>query len=162
MSEPTVTADAAHGALVATLSGDGRFGLSVADDYYRDTDEATLGAELGRLARLLVARRLEAQREEDRRSESRPPSFPAGSRYAREIDEFNQAVLELEDSGESPGGDIRISAVGLGNVVVDIEAGTLARWSPRTFEAEAAEAADRLLADRMRAVWRLRIAHFAD
>jgi outer membrane murein-binding lipoprotein Lpp len=27
---------------------------------------------------------------------------------------------------------------------------------------EAAEAADRLLADRMRAVWRLRIAHFAD
>lgn len=116
-----------------------------APGHYQRVTTARLQDELGALARLLFAAGLKDanrvfRQVTGRDAVRRSPVSPGDVEYDRRL-------REMEASGESDDGSVRVTAIGQPNHSVQIVAGAPDRVSQEQFEASCAQAANRLIAD---------------
>ena len=153
-------AEVAGGRVRASMRGLSWLRLEIDPSYYLASSEPELAHDLTRVGRLLVAQRLQAQHTHDRQAGATVQAFPVGSRHRRELDDYNDAVAQIHDVVESPDGTVRVSAVGMADLLVEIRPETIAHTSVTTFERTCADTTRQLLAQHMREVWQLRVRMF--
>jgi hypothetical protein len=149
-----VDAATAGGRVWLRLKGVSDLRVTISEGYYAETDEATIGADLARAVRLLMARRQAAV--DELGAASRHP-LVRGSRLADEIDSFNRQLDEWSTEVESPDGVVRVSTVGMREFAVAVAAGMRQWHTVQSFSALLERLGTELVSARLQATMRLRM-----
>lgn len=156
IAELEAEAVVAGGNVVLTLRGLRELTVWVADGYFRGTEPSVLGADLARAIRLLLARRHDALVSIDALG---PPAV-AGSRLARELDDFNAVQDAFEAEASSADGAIRLRTVGMREFVVDLAPDLQRRYDAAGFCAAARQVGLQLVGQRVQSTLRTRMELF--
>jgi hypothetical protein len=151
-----VDAATAGGRVWLRLRGVSDLRVTIAESYYAETDEATMGADLTRAVRLLMARRQAAV--DELGAAGRHPQVQ-GSALANEIADFNRQLDEWATEVASPDGVVRVSTVGMREFAVVVAPGARSLHQLESFRALLERLGKQLVSARLQSTMQLRMEH---
>lgn len=145
-ADQVVTAASPSEKVFLKLRGTGWLDVTFDSGYYARASTVDMETQLTRAARLLFIERTRAMyaglsTEVGERVE------PGHDRLHRKAREYRERLDELTAQGASPGGDITLTGIGLGNFTVTVQPGTLDKLSEDEFRAAGAAAGVAFLDD---------------